>query len=205
MNMKIDPSLFNDKNVENSEPEHNIPPIVLAAIGVLSLIFLSGALYLFLSGPFIGIDILEPAQLPSTVIAVRSFSGPLWEMEKERKKVKILLQERGLLIGDMITVFKKSPYKMRPIKVMSEVGYILGLGIQSELKIKGVIIKRINPGRRLVVKVDGAGNYSGNKAYKSAEKLLASKGLAPAEGERYEVKRGNENKKTQIEHWIPVK
>lgn len=202
--MRIDPSLFKNDNVDNDPPDHGVPSIVLVAVAVFSLLFLGGGLYLFLSGPFTGIDIIEPAQLAPATVAVVEHNGPIWGLEKTRNIVKKELSDQGWLIGEAITIFPTTPFRMRPIKVTCQVGYLLGLGSPKTGDFDQMKIKTIDPGRRLVVKVFGKGNFSGNKAYKAAEKLLRSKGLALGQGQRFEIKRHYKHEHPQIEHWIPV-
>lgn len=202
--MKIDPSLFNRDDVEKDLPEHSIPPVVIAAIAVFSLIFLGGGIYLLISGPFLGINHIEPHQLPPVLVAVKPYDGTLWQVEGERKKMQRQLKEDGLALGPAINIFKTSPGRMRPLNVSMEIGFILKIGLRPNMEFEEIVIKEINPGRRLLVLIDGQGNFTGSKAYKAAQEILGPKGLSPAEGERYEIKIIDEAQQRKIEHWIPV-
>ncbi len=202
--MKIDPSLLNNRSGENSRPEPEVPPVVLGALALLSLLFMVGIGYLWITNGRLGIKAIYPDQLAPLQIAVAAYQGPLWEMEKKRDQVKDLLKQQGLALGDPITVYATSPMHLRPLEVKNEVGYILALGMVRSQSFQDVSIKRISPGRRLVVAVKGHGDFTGLKAYKAAQRFLADKGLKPGEGERYEVKRMDDRGRRWTEHWIPV-
>lgn len=194
--MRNDPNLFD----QNEGP----PRIVLLAVGILALLFLGGGIYLFVSGPFTGIEVIAPADLPEVTTAVVDYQGTLWGLEKKRKSIQEALAELGLEGGQPITIFSKTPLLMRPINVHCRVGYLLPLGYAIRGLPEPIRIERLAPGRRLVVRVRGAGNFSGNKAYRAAEKALRPGGLRPAESERFEVKIYFQGRR-YVEHWIPVR
>lgn len=194
--MRNDPNLFD----QNEGP----PRIVLLAVGILALLFLGGGVYLFISNPFTGIEVVEPAELPEVTAAVVDYQGTLWGLEKKRKSLRPALSELGLEGGQPVTIFDRTPLFMRPIDVKCQVGYLLPLGYAIRGLPEPIRIERLAPGRRLVVRVRGAGNFTGNKAYRAAEKSLRSLGLRPAESERYEVKIVLQGRRV-VEHWIPVR
>ncbi|MCK5241485.1 hypothetical protein KAR34_03440 [bacterium] len=180
------------------------PQVVLIAVALLSLFFLSGAIYLLVSGPFTGIEVIAPAQLQPVTVAIRDYCGNLLGLEKARDQVKAALEELGIRNGISFTVFQKSPLFMRPIEVHAQVGYILPMALKVKGLPTGIRLEKITPGNRLVVRVRGKGNFTGNKAYRAGGKELAKAGLRPAEGQRFEVKVEIEGK-PYIEHWIPVR
>jgi len=196
-----------DKTALNSkffDPAEGPPCIVLIAVGLLALLFLSASIYLFVSGPFTGIKVIAPAELPEVTAALVNYQGTIWGLEKARKGVWQELEKLGLHGGQPITVFSKSPMFMRPIAIHCQVGYILPLGFHGRKLSDSIRIQRLRPGRRLVVRVSGKGNFTGAKAYRAARKKLRTQGLHLAEGERFEVKVEIQGQ-SLVEHWIPVR
>lgn len=180
------------------------PRIVLWAVGLLALVFLGGGVYLFVSLPLVGVEAVAPAELPGVTAILADYQGPLWGLEKTRAAVRRALADRGWEESRPFTVFFDSPPRMRPLRVRSRVGYLLPLGHPVAGLPDFVRVERIAPGRRLVVRVAGQGNFTGNKAYRAAAKALQPLGLKPAEGEYYEVKIVQDGKRL-VEHWIPVR
>jgi hypothetical protein len=180
------------------------PRVVLIAVGLLSLMFIAGAIYLLVSGPFTGIEVIAPAQLQPVTVAIADYKGNILGVEKARQQVESAMAEIGISNGIPFTVFQKSPLLMRPIEVHAQVGYVLPVALRVKGLPEGTRIEIIEPGKRLVVRVRGKGNFTGSKAYKAGGKELAKVGLRPSEGQRFEVKVDIEGKKF-IEHWIPVR
>ncbi len=203
--MRIDPSLLNNDRGEKNTSEPELPLIVLAALGFLCVLFIAGIGYLWMTSPLVGIRSIRPAALPVVQIAVVPYQGPLWELEKKRVQVKDRLQNLGLVLGEPFTIYSGSPMHLRPLEVKAQVGYLLAIGIAGRQPVAGLTIKAIDPGRRLVVTVDGHGDFTGIKAYRAAQRYLAPQGLKPGEGERYEVKRIEPDGRSCVEHWIPVR
>lgn len=184
-------------------PSDGPPRIVVYAILALAVLFLFGGIYLLSTNPFSGTQVIAPAELPEVTVAVQDYHGSILGMEDRRKDVKQFLTQRGLAGGDPITIFPVTPFYMRPIEVTCQVGYLLALGRPLTTEAGPVQIVKIDPGKRLVVRVKGNGNFTGNKAYKAAVRYLRSWHLRPGEGERFEVKVVI-NQELFVEHWIPV-
>jgi hypothetical protein len=179
------------------------PQIVLAAVALLALLFLAGAVYLFISHPFTGIEVVAPAELPEVSAVVTDYLGPLWGLESKREVVRRALAEAGWNESQPFTIYPDTPLRMRPLRVQCQVGYLLPLGYPVRDLPEFLRVEKIAPGRRLLVRVLGQGNFTGNKAYRAAAKVLRPLGLKPGEGERYELKL-MQNGKQLVEHWIPV-
>jgi len=179
------------------------PRTVIAAISLLGLFFLSGAVYLLISGPFARIEVMEARELSESTVAVMEYEGPLPGIEKARRQVARELEQRGLSGWQPLTIFYTSPLKMRPIAVKCQVGYMLSLGYNIGGLSEPVRMMKIKPGRRVIVRVRGKGNFTGSKAYRAAEKQLRQHGLRPGSGKRFELKIRKDNKNC-VEHWIPV-
>ncbi|MBN1596448.1 hypothetical protein JW933_11030 [candidate division FCPU426 bacterium] len=200
--------LWKDKEQDNLdqglfERPEGPPVIVLGAVVLLAALFLAGSIYLLQSGPFTGIEIIAPAELPEVTAAVSDYQGSLLGLENARQKVGEVLHTSGWVPGKPLTVYAQSPMRMRPIDVRCQAGYMLTLGYPIRGMPEPVRIEKLKPGRRLVVRVKGKGNYSGIKAYRAADRYLRKHGLVCAEGERFEIK-GQEKGRYYIEHWIPV-
>lgn len=180
------------------------PRIVLAAVALLALLFLAGGIYLFISHPFTGIEVVAPADLHAVTAVVTDYVGPLWSLEKKREVVRRVLAERGWEGSRPFTIYPYSPLRMRPLKVHCRVGYLLPLGYPVRGLPEFLRVEQIEPGRRMVVRVAGQGNFTGNKAFRAADKALRPLGLKPGAGERYELKIEQDGKR-MVEHWIPVR
>ncbi|MEW6517641.1 MAG: hypothetical protein AB1439_12145 [candidate division FCPU426 bacterium] len=179
------------------------PRIVLAAVGLLALLFLGGGVYLFISGPFTGIEVVAPAELPEVLAVVADYQGTLWGLEGKRETVRRALAERGWDDLNPITIYARTPLLMRPLRIECQVGFLPPLGYPV-MGLPGFLrTVKIAPGRRLVVRVAGWGNFTGNKAYRAAAKTLRPLGLKPGAGERYELKTIRNGRRV-VEHWIPV-
>jgi DNA gyrase inhibitor GyrI len=185
------------------QPDSGPPRMVVIAISLLALLFLSGAVYLLISGPFARIEVMEARELSESTVAVMEYEGALPGIEKARRQVARELEQRGLSGGQPFTIFYTSPFKMRPIAVKCQVGYMLPLGYNIGGLSEPVQMVKIKPGRRVIVRVRGKGNFTGSKAYRAAEKQLSKHGLRPGSGKRFELKIRQDNKKN-VEHWIPV-
>ena len=164
------------------------PQVVIIAVALLSLFFLSGAVYLLVSGPFTGIEVVAPAQLQPVTVAIADYQGSILGLEKVRQKVGRDLSEIGISNGIPFTVFQKSPFLMRPIEVHAQVGYVLPMALMVKGLPEGTRVEKIEPGNRLVVRVRGKGNFTGSKAYKAGAKELQKAGFRPSEGQRFECK-----------------
>ncbi|MCD4814069.1 hypothetical protein K8S19_10315 [bacterium] len=193
-----------DKSDDLFEEMDGPPRVVLVAAGLLLVFFLVGSIYLFVSGPFRGIEVVAPSELSEISVVLTDYQGTLVGLEKQRRIVRTAIRELGIAQGTPITLFAQSPFRMRPIDIVCRVGYILPLDYSLENLPSGVVQETIHPGKRLVVRVSGHGNFTGNKAYKAAVKALRPMGLAPDDGGRFEVKVRLDNRKS-IEHWIPVR
>ncbi len=180
------------------------PRIVLLAVATLALLFLAGGVYLFISNPFTGTEIIAPARLPAVMAVVTEYRGPIFGLEGARRLVERELAQKGLAGGWPITIYAESPWLMRPIQVQCRVGYLLLLGREVEGLPAPLRLEKIDPGNRLIVRVAGRGNFTGNKAYTAALRFLQPMGLRPAEAERYEVKIRIRDRDF-VEHWIPVR
>jgi hypothetical protein len=180
------------------------PRIVLAAVALLGLLFLAGGVYLFSTGPFTGIEVVAPDELAPVTAAVADYHGSLLGLEGARRRVAAALADAGQAVGEAVTIYPDSPLHMRPIDVRCRVGYLLVMGRQVPGLKAPVRLETLEPGRRLVVRVRGRGNFTGNKAYKAALRFLRPLGLEPADGERYEVKVQRDGADL-VEHWVPVR
>ncbi len=185
------------------QPDTGPPRMVIIAIGLLALMFLSGAVYLLISGPFARIEVMEARELPESTVAVMEYEGALLGIEKARRQVARELEQRGLLGGQPFTIYYTSPLRMRPIAVKCQVGYMLPLGFNIGGLSEPTLMLKIKPGRRMIVRVRGKGNFTGSKAYRAAEKQLSNHGLSPGGGKRFEMKIRRDNRNF-VEHWIPV-
>lgn len=179
------------------------PQLVIWAVALLGLLFLFGGVYLFMTGPFTGTEVMAPAEVPEVTAAVVEYRGTLLGLERARQGVEEAMAQAGLAGGDPITIFPTSPFRMRPIDVRCRLGHLLVIARRVEGLPAPVRLEVFRPGKRLIVRVRGRGNFTGNKAYKAAARFLAPHGSRPADDERYEVKRRIGGHKI-VEHWIPL-
>jgi hypothetical protein len=191
------------RNSRLGDSSDGMPRPVILGVAFLGLLFLGGAIYLFITSPFTGTEVIAPARLPAVTAALVSYRGTILGMEKKRRIVEQALARLGLGGGTPITLFPESPFFMRPIDVTCRLGYLLPISRQVEGLPEPIALEQVDPGNCLVVRVRGHSNFTGNKAYKAALKVLRPLNLKPSTGEHYELKVNVEGKDF-VEHWIPI-
>jgi hypothetical protein len=164
-----------------------IPNVVLAAVGVLSLLFLGGGIFLYSVGVFRAPLDVRVATFPKTLIAVRPYQGALPGLDKAALGLKHDLEVGGILYGQRLQVYANSPLKMRPIRVESMVAFTTRLGGELANPLGSFQMLELPERSMVCVTLAGQGVYRGMQAWRAAQNFASKERIRLIEGERYEI------------------
>lgn len=181
------------------ERPERMPRMVMLAMALLGTLLMGATLLLLRLHPFTAARVIGVQDQPEVQAVVEAFHGPIWALEKEREHLRQTLWSEGFRPQAAFTVFSTMPHRIRLIALQAKIGFLLAPGV-SPAQAK---LSTFQPGRCLVVQVEGKGNLTGFKAFRVARRYVQEHRLKLKQGEYFEVRREIQGD-YRVEHWLPL-